>query len=93
MKFVVLGVMLVMVAGLFHMMFIMYDYLYYDADHGAINMIADIFNDTLLPAYQSRAWNATVLQYEAFGMARFLFIGVAIACFAIEIWKRPQMEE
>jgi len=93
MKYAILAVAFVMLAGTFHMMFIMYDYLYYDNDQGVFNIIADIFNDTMLPEYSANAWNQTQMLYQAFGIGRFVWMGVALLCFAVEVVKRPQMEE
>jgi len=67
------------------MMFIMFDYAYYNDDTGVFNMMPSRLNETMNAEYQSQAWNQTVMLREAFGMGRFLVLGIGIICGIISV--------
>lgn len=93
MKYAILAVAFVILAGSFHIMFTMYDYLYYNDTTGVFHVIPEILNETMLPEYQNSSWNASQVLYEAFGIGRFVWFGVAMCCIAVEAIKHPRMEE
>ena len=89
MKFAVLAVAFVILAGTFHIVFTMYDYMYYNDTNGVFKMIPEILNDTMLPKYQNSSWNTSQVLYQAFGIGRFVWFGIAMICIAVEVVNRP----
>lgn len=93
MKFAVLGVAFVILAGTFFIMFTMYNYFYYNDTTGLLHILSDTLNDTMSPHYQNESWNTSVVLRDAFGIGSFIWLGIALVCFAVEAMKHPRMEE
>jgi len=94
MKFAVIIVAFVILAGTFHIMFTLFDYFYYDNETGVIPRMADILNNSLDTPTQNNAWNNTLMLRQAFGIGRFLWFGMAIFCTVVAVlMKRSGTEE
>lgn len=92
MKFAVLGIMLVLITGLLHIMFIMFDYGFNDSDRGAFVKLSEKMNNTLdSDTQQSTYEKATELQ-EFFGIGRFITLGLGLVMFAVEVLNKPKLE-
>lgn len=85
MKYAIIIVAFVILFGTFHIMFTMFDYFYYDDNVGFIPRMTDILNESLDAQSQSNAWNNTLMLRQAFGIARFVWAGMAIVTTAVAI--------
>ena len=83
--FVFVAIIMVTFAFVFHMIFIMFDYAYYHPENGIFNMMPERFNETLNTQYQNSAYNQTVMLRQAFGMGRFLVLGIGVVCGIISV--------
>jgi len=83
--FAVLAVMMICFAGIFHMMFIMFDYVYYHPDNGVFTLLPERMNETMSANYSNAAWNNTVMLRQAFGVGRFAVLGLAVVFFIVGI--------
>jgi len=82
MKFVVLAIFMVLFFGVFHMVFIVFDYAYNDPDAGAFSLLQDSFNETVEDTDRQDWYNDHQNFYlEFFGIARFGFLALAIIFF------------
>lgn len=86
MKFLIIGMFLVLMAGFFHIQFIMYDYAFNDPTHGAFTKMQETLNESLSPQYQSWVNNHTVELKQFFGVGRVVIIGLCLGCFGIEVF-------
>jgi len=84
--YIVACITLVCLAGIFHMLFIMFDYAYYNPDSGAFIMLPEVMNETMTPEYQNITYNQTIMYREAFGMGRFAVMGLCVVTFFIGIF-------
>ena len=84
--FAVFTIMFVCIAAIFHFMFIMFDYAYYNPDSGALIKMTEAFNETLSTKYQNDLWNQTVMLREAFGYGRFGFFASGLIIFAVGVF-------
>lgn len=92
MKFVVIAVVMVVMAGFLHMMFIMYDYALHNPDSGMLTKLRESMNETLNTEARNRAINQTQMYREGFGWGRVICIGLALVIGPIELFKRPRSE-
>ena len=90
-RFVVLAIMLALLAGFFHVMFIMFDNAWYSESSGAIPKIADVFNDTLSSDNRNSTWNQTVMFRDAFGIGRVICIVLVPVCIGMEAIDKPRI--
>ena len=74
MKFAVIAVVMVVMAGVFHMMFIMFDYGFFNPDTGGFVQLSDKLNESMLPEYRNQAYNQSQLFKWFFGMGRVICI-------------------
>ena len=85
--YIVACVTLVCLAGIFHMLFIMFDYAYYNPDSGVFIKLPKVMNNTMTPEYQNITHNQSVMFRQAFGMGRFAVIGLCLVTFLIGIFN------
>lgn len=84
MKFVIAAVVMIVMAGIFHMMFIMFDYGFHDPDAGFVPKLSERINETVDSNTQSRMNNQSIMIREAFGYCRVICIGLCIVFFIAE---------
>lgn len=92
MKWVVLAVIMVTLAGFFHIMFIMYDNLWYDNESGVMPKLSGILNESMTSDTQNRTWNWTVVFHDAFGLGRVICIGLTIGFAVLEAFDKPRIQ-
>ena len=90
MKFAILAVTMAIMAGVFHMMFIMYDYAFFNHEDGAFIQIGEKLNDTLRPEYRNQIYNQTQLEIWFFGVGRVACIAFCGIFFVVEVVTRRQ---
>jgi len=91
-RFVILAVALVLLAGFFHIMFIMFDNVWYNSDNGVFHVIPEKLNDTLSNDTKNSAWNTTGVLRQAFGLGRVICIGLCIGCLVLEAIDKPRIQ-
>lgn len=93
MKFALAAIILVLVAGIFHMVFTVVDYGYNNPDTGAFTRAHDIIRDNMkTPYYQNWLDDQQTFQLQFFGLGRFIILVMAIVLFAVEALTRPKPE-
>ena len=92
MKFIVLAVVLVLMAGMLHMMFMMYDYAFFDDAEGGLTKLQETLNNSLNSEYRNSTYNTSVMLKNGFGWGRIICIGLVPLCFAIEAFNRSKIE-
>ena len=88
MKFVVLAIGMVVIAGIFHMLFIMFDYGYNNPDTGAFSRMVEELNETMSPYYRNWMWNNTLMYREFFGIGRFICMALCPILIGVEIFSK-----
>jgi len=91
MRFVVLAIILVMIAGFFHIMFIMFDNIYYNDDNGIFTLIPEHFNNSMHSDTANDSWNTTGMLRDVFGWGRIICIGLVIGCITLEAVDKPRI--
>jgi len=91
-KYVIFVVIMVLMTGIFHMLFIGYDYIFHHPDEGIVSILSDEANESMRPYYRSRWENTSNFLRDAFGMSRVICIGLAIAVPVIGAVKKPRGE-
>lgn len=81
--FALAAITLVILTGFFHIMFIMFDYAYYNPDNGVFTILPEKMNETMNPIYQNITWNQTMMFREAFGVGRFVTLALGVVMFVI----------
>jgi hypothetical protein len=76
MRFVVIAFIMVLLAGFFHITFIMFDNVWYNDDNGVFKILPEAFNDSMNPVTRNSSWNTTKVLREAFGWGRVICIGL-----------------
>lgn len=92
MRYAVLVMLLVLLAGFFHIMFIMFDNMYYNETSGVIPKMSSVFNNTLDSDTRNNTWNRTVMLRDAFGIGRVVCIILVPVAIAIQAVEKPKME-
>jgi len=92
MKFVIIAIIMVLIAGILHMVFIGFDYGFHNPDSGMLPQLREKLNDSMLPEYRNKAYNNSQMMREAFGIGRVICIGLAIAIAPLELFKKPRLE-
>lgn len=83
--FPLMTIAFVLIALVFHGLFIMYDYAYYNPDSGGLLKVAEVFNETLNDEYRNLTWNQTMMFRQAFGMGRFIVMGLSLLFLVISV--------
>lgn len=92
MRFVILAIILVLLAGFFHIMFIMYDNFYYNDDTGLFNVLPEKLNSSLNEDTRNDSWNRTQMLRSAFGLGRVICIVMVPVCIVLQAIDRPRIE-
>ena len=95
MKYVVLAILLVCLAGVFHILFIMFDYGFNNPVSGAFTKLQENFNETVENDPNWTGWYDDHQNFylQFFGIGRFCLIGLALVFFAVEAISRSRIEE
>lgn len=93
MKFVVLVIIMVLMAGVFHLLFIGYDYAFHNPDSGFVPLLSEAANKTMNAEYRSAAQNRSDMLKDAFGISRVICIGLIPVAFVIRATQKPRGEE
>ena len=80
--------MLIMCAGMFHILFTMFDYGFNNPDTGAFTVLEEQMNETLTGDYQQSAYDLNVMMREFFGIGRVVIIGIIVAIIAFILFDR-----
>lgn len=91
--FLVLAVLMVIFAGIFHIMFIMFDYAFHNDDSGAFSQLSDRLNETMNPTWQNLSYNNSKRLTQFFGLGRIICIGLAPAMFIIAVVSNKRQIE
>jgi len=91
MRFVILAFALVLLAGFFHVMFIMFDNVWYNEETGVIPTLAEKLNNSLSDETRNNSWNTTGVLRDAFGLGRVICIVLVPVCIAIEAVDKPKI--
>ena len=92
MKMAVVGIVIVLIAGMLHIMFIMFDYAYNDPDDGAFVKLRDSLNGSMNWEMRNKSYNNSRMVVQMFGIGRVAVLAVACVCFAIEVFGRIRIE-
>jgi len=85
---IVLIFMLLMTAGLFHILFTMFDYGFNNPDTGAFTALEEQMNETLTGDYQDSAYDLNVMMRQFFGIGRVVIVGICVVVIAFIIFDR-----
>ena len=91
MRFVILAFVMILLAGFFHVMFIMFDNVWYNDDNVIFHVLPEKFNNSLGDATKNSSWNTTVMLRDAFGLGRVICIILVPACFVLEAIDKPRI--
>ena len=83
--FAVLSVTCLLLFFVFHVIFIVFDYAYYNPDSGAFIQLTETMNETLNPEYRNITYNQSVMFRQAFGIGRFVILGLCLTFFVIGV--------
>ena len=82
-KYVIYGIVLVMLVGVFHILFIAFDYGFNNPDTGAMTRIKEISNETLTGDYRDSANDNYAMLTQFFGIGRFAILVIGIIGFVV----------
>jgi len=91
-RFVIVAVAMILLAGFFHIMFIMFDNVWYNSDNGVFTVIPEKLNDTLSDETRNSSWNTTQVLRSVFGLGRVICIGLCIGCLVLEAVDKPRIQ-
>lgn len=92
MKFIVFAVIMVVMAGIFHMLFIGFDYAFYNDDSGAFVLLKEASEGNMNEAARNSADNLTGMFRTAFGICRVICIALVPFAFVINTTSKTQEE-
>ena len=80
--------MLIMTAGIFHILFTVFDHGFNNPDTGGFTMLEEQMNETLTGDYQQSAYDLNVMMREFFGIGRVVIVGVCVVIIAFILFDR-----
>jgi hypothetical protein len=92
MRFVIIAFVMVLLAGFFHITFIMFDNVWYNDDNGVFKVLPAAFNDSMTPETRNSSWNTTKVLREAFGLGRVICICLVPLCLVLEAIDKPRIQ-
>lgn len=92
MKFVILAVVMVLMAGVLHMVFIGFDYAFFNPDSGGLLQLSDKLNDSLNVETRNRAWNQSQMFRQGFGIGRVICLALVPVLVGIEVFSKPRIQ-
>jgi hypothetical protein len=91
--FMIFAVIMVLMAGIFHLMFIMFDYSFHNSESGAMWKLSDVVNESLEGDFASSTHNTSEMLRQSFGYGRVICIGIIPVAFAVNAFKRRDYSE
>jgi hypothetical protein len=72
----------------------MFDYAYFHPDNGVFPQLSSTMNETMSNEYQNSSYNNSMMLKQAFGVGRFVVLGLSIVFFILSIvdfavYRRP----
>jgi hypothetical protein len=92
MKFPILIIMMVLFAAVFHMLFIVFDNMYYNDQNGVFKLLPDALNESMDASHRAIVTNQTKMFRDAFGIGRVACLALIPAVVAIQILDKPREE-
>jgi hypothetical protein len=89
-KWAVMAILMVLLAGVFHVLFIVFDNVYYNDDNGVFHLLPESLNGSLSHSGQMHAYNQTKMFREAFGWGRVICLILVPGLIVIEALDRPK---
>lgn len=87
--FVVMAIILVVLAGIFHMIFIAFDYAFFEPDVGVINQLREGLNSSLNETLIKPQMQAHYAMYrQAFGIGRVICLVLIPVAFVIQMLSK-----
>ena len=86
---IVIMLMLVMMLGLFHIVFTVFDYGFNNPESGAFTLLEETMNETLTGDYQSDAFANNQMAREFFGIGRFIIMAIIVIVGAVILFDKP----
>ena len=80
-KFAVAAITCALMFGLFHVIFIMWDYALWHDEDGALYRLSDKLNDSLDATHQQDAFEQGQMFKQGFGICRVILLGMTILFF------------
>lgn len=90
MKWAVMAILMVLLAGVFHVLFIVFDNVYYNDDNGIFKLLPDALNGSLNSSNQQSLYNQTNIFREAFSWGRVICLILVPGLIIIEAVDRPR---
>ena len=88
-KFAVLIVAMVLMTGIFHMIFIMYDWGFHNPDSGVFTILDEHANDTITnETFKNSYDNNTNMFQDFFGYGRFFLLAVTVIVCVVGITRK-----
>lgn len=84
-RYAILAIVMVMLAGIFHILFIMFDYGYNNPDTGAFTRLESMMNETLTGDYQQSAFDNNNMMRQFFGIGRFIILAICAIAFVVGV--------
>ena len=88
--FVVVIILMVVMAGIFHMLFIGFDYAFHNPDSGVFVKLGEAANKTMNQAARDKAENTSNMLRNAFGLARVICVGLIPVAAIIYATQKPR---
>ena len=79
---------LLMLAGLFHIIFTMFDHGFNDPDSGGFTLLQEQINETLTGDYKDTAYERNTMLKEFFGIGRVIIVGMCVLIIAYMLFDR-----
>lgn len=87
--FMIFVIVMVLMAGIFHMLFIGFDYVFHNDDSGAFTILDSSVNDTITnETFRSSTENNTNMFRELFGYGRIICIAIIPVAFIINATRK-----
>ncbi|MBE3095348.1 MAG: hypothetical protein IMZ52_09990 [Actinobacteria bacterium] len=90
MKFPILIIMMVILAAVFHMLFIMFDNIYYNDQNGIFKLLPDAMNESMDASHRATVNNQSKMFRDAFGIGRVACLALIPAVVAIQLLDKPK---
>jgi len=85
---------MILMAGIFHVLFIMFDYAFHDPDEGAFMKLRDVANETISnETWKERTLDTSNNLRQFFGIARVICIILCPVMFLIAVVRKPGVSE
>lgn len=80
--------MLIMTAGVFHILFTMFDYGFNNPDSGGFTLLDEQMNETLTGEFRDNANARNAMLHQFFGIGRVVVLAVCVIAIAFILFDR-----